>query len=423
MRKFIFIFFVFLFSGSFIRAYSEDNILKLTLYDVQRIFLKNNLTLMAKHYDVDQAQAQILQAKLLDNPVFSFNENAYNSITKRFLDFGNASEQSVDIEQEIKLAGQRNKRIIFEKINAEMAQYQYEEVIRTLYGELNRHFIDIYFDTQSDKVYDEEISSLAKLVKAFALQQSKGNVSLMEKSRLEAELMTLKKEKNSIENQLISDRQELNMFLGLPVSILIIPDINEQALANLKLRTIDYKEIDSLLTERSDLKLARANIRASVANFSLQRSLAAPAFSIKGDYDRSGGFIKNFFSVGFGISIPIFDRNQGNIKAAKYNIEQSNRESEAVIQKAHSELYSAYVQWKNAMALYCSFDTTIEQNFSKLLAGIIDNFTKRNINMLEFIDYYESYKNTYLQLCDIRKDVFLKMQLVNEEAGRTIFEY
>ena len=91
--------------------------------------------------------------------------------------------------------------------------------------------------------------------------------------------------------------------------------------------------------------------------------------------------------------------------------------------KAHSELYEAFQEYKNAVTMMQSSETSVEKDFDKLLSGLISNFSKRNINMVEFLDYYESYKNTRLQLYDIHQDVFLKMENVNAMAGRTIFGY
>ena len=412
-----------LLSINFIQAENQGSPISLTLPQAEKVFFEQNLSLLAKHYEVDQAQAQIIQARLYDNPVISIDANALNRLNNKIFDFGARSEQTVQIEQKIRLAGQRNKRIALEKVNAEMAQYQYEEVVRTLHSQLNRQFVEIYFTQHTVKVYDQEITSLSKLIQVMAVQLSKGNASLMEKARLDAELLALKKEKNEADNLLISDRQELNLLLGLPATAIVIPQMDEQILYNLKIASVPFEAIDTLLTERSDLKLARAGIQGSNLNLKLQKSLAAPDFSVRGSYDRSGGVFNNFFSVGVGLSIPLFDRNQGNIKAAKYGLNQSRQESQEALSRAHSEVYSAYQQWKNALELYQSSDTTIEHNFSFLLNGVINNFCSRNINMLEFLDYYESYKNTYLQLCNTRKDVFLKMEAVNEAAGRSIFKY
>lgn len=420
MKKLFFI--LTLLSANLMQAQVRTNQISLTLPEVDKIFLNKNLSLMAKRYDVDQAKALLIQARLFDNPVISFSENVYNNLNKRYFDFGKESEQTISVEQEIKLAGQRNKRILLAKVNGDISQFQFEELLRTLHSELHKQFVDLYFSIQSAQVYDKEINSLSVLVQAFFLQQSKGNISLMQKARLEAELLVLKKEKNEIEDQLISDRQELNLLLGLSTSSMVVPIIDEKILKQAP--AITFESVDSVLNTRPDLKLSEANIKAAKANLSLQKALAAPNFSVQGSYDRAGGFIKNYFAMGVGVSIPIFDRNQGNIKAAKLNVDQSYKENEEAVQNAHSQLYSAYSQWENALALYKSSDsTTVGDNFAQLLAGAVDNFKKRNINMLEFLDYYESYKNTFLQLCDARKNVFLKMEEMNEAAGKSIFEY
>ena len=67
------------------------------------------------------AQAQVLQAKLFENPVISLEQNVYNRLNGKYFDFGKEGEMVVGIEQVIRLAGQRNKQVKLEKINKEIA--------------------------------------------------------------------------------------------------------------------------------------------------------------------------------------------------------------------------------------------------------------------------------------------------------------
>ena len=75
-----------------------------------------------------------------------------------------------------------------------------------------------------------------------------------------------------------------------------------------------------MLAGRPDLKKAKVGVTAAKANLRLQRSMAAPEFAVKGMYDRAGNFINNYFAVGVSLSVPIFNRNQGNIKSAKLEV-------------------------------------------------------------------------------------------------------
>ena len=401
----------------------QSNPLKLTMKEAEELFRTHNLLLVAEYYNVDMAQAQVVQAKLFDNPVITLEQNIYNRLNGKYFDFGKEGESGVQIEQAINLAGQRNKRIRLEKINHQSALLQFEEVARTLNSELKETCVEMYFLTKSVQIYDKEITSLEELLLFYKNMAEKGNISLLELSRMQALLLSLKKEKNDAVNELVSKRGNLKMLLNLPVTQEIEILLDETMLSRLELFSLSLADLDSLLPSRPDQRLAFSMLEASKANLKLQRSLAAPEFAIQGIYDRAGNFINNYFAVGLSFSVPIFNRNQGNIKSAKLEIEKSLKEKEYTENRANSELYVAYSRLEKAMELYQSADDDLEKNFNRLIEGVNENFRKRNISMLEFVDYYESYKETSLQLYETRKDVFLAMENLNTVVGRNIFNY
>ena len=138
----------------------ETTALQLSLKDAEKIFLERNLSLIAERYNIDMAQAQVTQARLFENPVISLEQNVYNRLNGKYFDMGKEGEATAEIEQVINLAGQRNKRVRLERVNKEIAEYQFEEVLRTLRSELNRTFVEICFSTRSIGIYDKEIESL-----------------------------------------------------------------------------------------------------------------------------------------------------------------------------------------------------------------------------------------------------------------------
>ena len=395
----------------------------LTLKAAEQRFLERNLSLIAERYNIDMAQAQVLQAKLFDNPVISLEQNVYNRLNGKYFDFGKEGESGIEIEQVIHLAGQKNKQVRLEKINKEIAEYQFEEVIRTLRQELNEKFVEVYFLSRTIAVYDKEVTSLESLLTGMRQQQEKGNISLMEMSRLESMLFSLRKEKNEHENELLTSRGELNLLLNLPGNTKLQLQLDEEVLKQLDLTKISFADLKTMVNERPDQKIARTTINASHANLKLQKSLAFPEFSIKGNYDRAGNFINNYFAVGVSLSVPIFNRNQGNIKAARLSIQQAGVTQENAANRADMELFTAYSSLEKAVQLYQSTNMDLERNFEKLIAGVNENFTKRNISLLEFIDYYDSYKETCVQLHEIKKNVFLAIEYLNTTVGQNVLNY
>ena len=420
MKRLIIILF---FSSIYGLLHAQESPLQLSLKDAEKMFLERNLSLIAERYNIDKTQAQVTQARLFDNPVISLEQNVYNRLNGKYFDVGKEGEATAEIEQVINLAGQRNKRVRLEKVNKEIAEHQFEEILRTLRSELNKTFVEICFSTRSIGIYDKEIESLSLLMKAFREQQYKGNISLLESSRLESLLLSLRKEKNEQENNLVNLRGELNLLLNLPAGQEINLLLDDDMLKQVDTAAVTFADMDNMLSVRPDLKMAHSSVTAAKANLKLQRSMAAPEFSIKGMYDRAGNFIDNYFAIGVSVSVPIFNRNQGNIKSAKIDIMQNGKEEEYAIEKARMELYAAYSQLQKAVELYRSSNDELEHNFGRLIEGVNENFRKRNISMLEFIDYYQSYKETCLQLYELKKDVFLAMENLNTIVGQTVFNY
>jgi len=396
---------------------AQEGVVRLSLDDALERFAACNLSLIAERYHVDMAEAQVTQAKLFENPVVSFEQNVYNRNNGKYFDLGKEGEAVVEIEQLIYIAGQRNKRVRLEKLNKEMAVYQFEEVIRTLRGELKEKFVDLYYTRKSLSVYDREIGYLSTVLDVYKEQNAKGNVSLLEKSRIQALLLSLKQERNGISNEAVALEGDLRLLLGLKREEVPEPLFDESALDRIELEKLPLAELSARMAGRPDLKQAEAGIRASEADVRQQRSLAFPEVSLKGAYDRAGNFCNNYFAIGLSVSVPLFNRNQGNIKSARLSVLRNNTLAEQARRQADNELFACYTKLAKALELYRSSDYELERDFDRIIEGVNAGFRKRNISLLEFIDYYEAYKETCLQLYEMKRDVVMAAEGLNTIVG------
>ena len=402
---------------------ADDQTTKLNLQEAGQRFTTCNLELIAERYNIDRAEAEVIQARLFENPVISLEQNVYNRLNGKYFDMGREGEAVVEVEQLIYIAGQRNKRVRVEKLNKEMAVYQFEEVLRTLRSELNSKFIELYYIGKSLSVYDKEIVYLQQLLEVMKEQNAKGNISLLEKSRIQALLLSLQQERNEASNQLISLQGDMKLLLGLNASESFEPVFDESVLNQVDIASIPFIELNNRLAERPDIKMAHTNIQVSRANVSLQKSLAFPEVSLKGSYDRAGNFCDNYFAIGLSVSVPIFNRNQGNIKSARLSVLQNTNREELARKQAEKELFTSYARLEKAVKLYNTSNYELERDFETIIDGVNSNYRKRNISLLEFIDYYQAYKETCLQLYQTQKDVFLAMEEINTVTGSDVFNY
>lgn len=396
----------------------EQDTLKLTIGEVETIFLNKNLDLIAQKYSIDSAKATVITAKLYDNPDFSYSNAFYNASTHDFFD----PEMSVQVSQLIRLAGKRNKSIDLAKSGIDVAQYQFYDLLRTLRFVLRNDFYNIYFLEQSSKLYQLEIASLQKIVPAFEDQVKKGFMAPVDVLRIQSQLYTLQAEYDNLETNIDNIQSELKVLIRANPSIYFLPvapisDLNNQVVSQTNYQSL----IDSAIVNRPDLKALNANIVFSNYNLRLQKAYAKPDITIGANYDRLGSYVQDYNAIGISIRLPLFNRNQGNIQNAKIQTEVNKTLYESGLDKIKSEVTTSYITALRAEKLLLGFDPKFEENMKDLIAQVTINFQKKNITMLEFLDYYNSYKQNVLQINQLRFNKMSALEQLNFSVGKIIF--
>ena len=80
--------------------------------------------------------------------------------------------------------------------------------------------------------------------------------------------------------------------------------------------------------------------------------------------------------------------------------------------------------YKNALRLenlYNSFDPAFKNDFNHLIQEVFKNYEKRNISLLEFLDFYDSYKTNTLQLNTLQLNRVTSMEQLNYVTGTPFF--
>ena len=400
----------------------EPDTLKLKLDSIEKVFLKKNLMLLAQRYNMDAQKALVAQAKLFPNPTLNFGTTVYQTATRRFFPMGKDGEVSVGLSQVIMLAGKHNKQVKIAQTNATLSEYQFYDLLRTLKHTLRTDFFNIHFLLQSSKAYDTEIAALQQVTNAFALQKGKGYVSEKEVIRVKAQLYSLQSEYNDLKSQINDVQSELRVLLQAR-NVFVIPDLNAEKLNALNpMRYPLIAIIDSAYSTRPDLKIARLNTDLSRQNYNLQKAMAVPDLSIQLGYDQQGSYINNLTTLGFGIDLPVLNRNQGNIKSAKALIKYNEATFDATRASVDEQIYSTLKKAIENDKLLKSRDALFESDFSRLQTEVLKNYQVRNISLLDFLDFYDSYKQNILQINSIQFNRVSAFEDLNFYTGIDYFK-
>ena len=104
---------------------------------------------------------------------------------------------------------------------------------------------------------------------------------------------------------------------------------------------------DSPQNDRIEVKLAQQAIETARANLRTQKAQGRPDVDALLGYKRTAGF--NTMIAGFQMNLPIFDRNQAAVAAARFDVEANRSTLSAVEQQSASDLALArmsYETWK-----------------------------------------------------------------------------
>jgi len=399
-----------------LHAQNTADTLKLTLKQAEDQFLKNNLSLIIQRYNIDNASAGVITARLFQNPDFSFANGIHASgVPNAF------SEQSVGVSQLFFTAGKRNKNIQLAKISVEQAKYQFFDLLRTLKFTLHSDFYNIYYQEQSAKVYDEEISSLAKTLTVFKTQYQKGNIAEKEVLRIQSQLYSLQTEYNSLLTSIDTTQSELKLLIKASPGSYIDPQVSFDDSKQM-VSAVPYQQLlDSAYANRYDLKYTKAAVDYNTLNLKLQKATAIPDVSLSLNYDKLGSYGNNFMSAGIAFSLPFFNRNQGNIQQARIAIDQSKVQFQSQQDLVQSDVATNYKNALRVEKLYGSFDPKFKDDFTHLIKEVNINYEKRNLSMLEFLDFYDSYKTNTIQLNNLQLNRVLALEQLNYATGTPFF--
>jgi outer membrane protein, heavy metal efflux system len=405
------------------QAQNKVEMMPLKLAEAENLFLRNNLLLLAQHYNVEASQALIIQARLWNNPSFEFAQGAYNPETGKWFSFDkNHGETAISLSQLILLAGKINKQVKMASTGALLAQYNLFDLLRTLKFTLRTDFYTLYYLQQTAGVYEQEINSLKKIVAAFQQQESKGYIARTEVVRVKAQLYSLQSEFNDLTNQINDKESEFRLLVQASPATYILPLTDTTALGRANPTDFSLGAImDSAYLNRTDLMIAKANLTLSEQNYAYQKALAVPDITVGVNYDKNGSYVHNFNAASLGFSIPLFNRNQGNIKSAKSTISFNNAMLQSTQKALEEQLTRAYQKAIDADRLFREIDPSFAGQFAELSQAVLDNYTKRNIGLLDFLNFYDSYKQNIVQLNNILAGKATSLENLNYLSGTNFY--
>ncbi|UPZ14669.1 TolC family protein [Flavobacterium humidisoli] len=392
-----------------------------TLQDCESQFLKKNLFLLASQYNIDASKALAIQARIWENPVITAELNAYNPERDKFFDIGKEGQKAFGIEQLIYLGGKKRNEIKLAQTNAQLAELSFNDILRTLKLQLRKSFYTVYYNSKNLENTDKQLAHIENLINSYSVQAQKGNIPLKDVVRLQSLYLNFKNERLEVINNNIEEQANLKLLLNETENV--IPSVSkDDSNKYLKVIAFDLKSFEEqAIANRPDYLAKQKEIEANELNVKWQKSLAIPDLTLGANYDQRSGAFNKEANVSVGIPLPLWNKNKGNIKYAQTILEQSKVEKQNFELQLQTEITSAWTKWDESRQNYSVIKPTVNSDFEAVYNGMLTNFQKRNVSLLEFTDFMESYNQAIIQLNELKKKVVIAGEELNSTINKDLF--
>jgi outer membrane protein, heavy metal efflux system len=419
MSKFFFILFSVLFFQVGVPAKAQTSAdTTLNFQQAKARLIKKNLSLLAAFYDIDITEARLIQAKVWNNPYFIWNQELYNVEKNQYFNYKN--QFLAQVEQIFSVAGKHTNTVKLAKINVAMSKVQFEDVLRSLMYDLGGTYNNLAALQAKESLYKSVLVSYDRLMAATREQLRVGAISIAEAIRLESEYKAVKTQAVENANQKENALAELRVLLQYPSDTIVNLNLNIPL-------TLPQLQRDSLinqaLKERPDLKVMQLNREYQSRNVKLQKSLSVP--DIKFGYqpqDLGSNYTRPYSGFNVEMPLPVFDRNQGRIQEAKLNLKQSYYELELKKSKVSNEVIASFNRFQKTNEGLALYSPDFIDRLKTLNQNVNQNFQKRNISLLEFIDQQRIFITTNLQLIDLKQLYLDSINELNFSIGTQLIE-
>jgi cobalt-zinc-cadmium efflux system outer membrane protein len=318
----------------------------------------------------------------------------------------------------IKTANKRGKLINMAKTNAEISEWEFKDIMRNLKYQLRKDFYTVSQLLNVRQLYKQQLDQLAILLIGMNAQFKTGNIAQKDLLRVQALQISTTQESVDNEKELNNVQAELRTLLQMDNDVTIIPLSDAQDFTEAIL-SID-NVIDAAKINNATYQLQQLQLKYQQQNLSYQKASAVPDLTLSPNYDRNSNYIKNYTGLGISIPLPIINRNQGNIKSAKWLIQEQETNLQLTDLQLQNDIRKAYDNWLVTMSLNDGAANDFHTSYNKLYDNIIKSYRDRQISLIEFIDYFDTCKEIREKELQLKLSLYLAKEELNYQAGTDV---
>ena len=384
-----------------------------------------NYGLRTKFQEIPKAQADILSAGLRGNPlVFASADGVpYGSYSPRR---PGENGYSVVLIQPIDVNRKRLVRVHVAEQAKKVLEAQYQDAVRLEIDNLYTAFVDVLDARETVSFARASLAGLNRVLKTTEEQYRKELVPQTEVESAAIQRDTAEVFLEQAETALRQAKRALAVLLDIPPAQADSLEVRGSLRDDLAPPPPPEELAKLALCVRPDIVSYRLGIRRAQADVTLQRAERFPdVFVLYTPY----GFRNNApvdeksatsWSVGALVSIPLFNRNQGNIRRAEHTVMQTQIELTSLERQALSEVERASLDYASTRSAAERLERGILPRARRLRDQKYTLYTQGQENIVSYLNAQRDYNEVVRQYRDALIRHRRSMLRLNTAVGQRV---
>jgi cobalt-zinc-cadmium efflux system outer membrane protein len=338
--------------------------------------LEQEPSIRAARAEIDVARGMRLQASLRPNPNVSFE--------RREEPGGADNQTTVVVEWPLDLF-RRSPRVVLAEREIAVTGLAVADRERLLAAEVRMRYGEVVVALRNVTILDEQVGTTRRQHQLLRSRVEEGVTPPLERDLLDVEVRRLESERLLQAGRLEAALFELKRVLGMSAdTVLTIRDTLEDLVRRESTTTPPVSDTSAVLDQRADVREAAG--RVAVAEARVERAQTESRFDVSlfANYMRmDAGFpqrglnavgglepirgVFHYLSAGAMITVPVLNRNQGEVAAAKAERTGAELTATAVRLAAQAELAASRTRdehARQAVSAYTGAQTLARQNLT-----------------------------------------------------------
>ena len=265
------------------------------------------------------------------------------------------------------------------------------------------------------------MEQLNKLLNAQKAEFNAGNIAKKEYLRIQALIISLQQDMTGNAKNMNDAQAELKTVLGITGNKFILPVLPETEQPEIPAANI-LQLVDSAKRYNTDYQQEVYQLQYNRQNLRLQKALSVPDLTVGPEFDQNANYTPNYYGLSISLPLPVWDRNQGNIKSVKAQVKQEEALVTSADQKLQNDVMNAYQKLLYMNRLSSDNNTQFYKDYYELQKNILESYNKRQISLIEFLEYFNDYQDVRQKQLQQMLDLRLAKEDLNDIVGIDIVQ-